>query len=198
MIKSLLILIVSLMVIGKPDLYKFPIYKIEQASVFYRIQNISTSYNDTLQRVFIDYGDKEIITNCLNSEQHFKLVKIDSFQYSFLDSFQCIKSRRDLRFSLKNFTVNTDSINNSLGYKVKKIGEEKFLAVQCEKFSFVNGHEHVSGTFLMWKNIPLKIVVEWESNSQIIQAFKIDTFIKQDRQIFSIPANIKVLDMTRN
>lgn len=198
MIKNLIVLIVFLMLTEKSDLHKSQIYEIEQACVFYHIQNTNTSYNDTLKRIFIDYGKKEIITNCSDSKQCFKLIRIDSFQYSFLDSFQCIKSKRDLSFSLKNFTVNIYSGKNNSDYEVKKIGEEEFLSVQCGKFSFANHYDHVSGTFLMWKNIPLKILVEWESNSQIIQAFKIDTLIKLDNRIFSIPSNIEILDMTKH
>ena len=175
------------------------VYKVRSGIVYYSsVMNIAP-FNKGIVLYFDSFGKREAIkitATISNSIQTQMLIKLDDLQYMMMDTLQCIKTKRKKEFSLENLDISLINENTCKEYDVKAAGEIFYLNRMCNKYIFTNSGKNIKGEIIVWQNIPLSILVDRQGIVERTEAYKIETEVNIDENVFDIPKNIKILDMT--
>jgi len=71
-----------------------------------------------------------------------------------------------------------------------------FLNKSCQKYLIENRDKNITGEILVWNDIPLRVDLNKNGVREITEATDIVIDIKIAKEIFEIPNNIEVIDMT--
>lgn len=124
------------------------------------------------------------------------VLKIDSVQYMMSDTIQCIRAKRKKNFSLDNldFSLLNEETKNSYG--ITNYGDVIWMGRHCIKYTMNSDTRKLKGEIIVWENIPLKIVIENNGQTEITETYKIETNVTLSVNIFNIPSGIEILDLT--
>jgi hypothetical protein len=177
----------------QPNILKIRLYNVEHGIIYYSGHAITGATKTTV--FFDEYGNRQRIVTDVNLGPRKKIIVIQEggFQYTMMDSSQCIKSRRKVKFTIENIDFNSLDSQTIQKYGMKKNGVAVFLNRECTKYQF-NNEQKISGTILEWRQIPLSIEVNNNTIRQKIEAFRLDTITKPSPKLFGLPEGIQIID----
>lgn len=152
------------------------------------------STEDTIVRSFANYGEKEKLTT-ISAAGNIKmnLLQIGEYQYFWVDSIQCVKTKRQLDFSFQNLDLNQLRRNPDSNYTIIEKLAAFLNGLKCSRYNIKNKKDEEVELW-QWMNIPIKIVFTSNGNTQITEAFNVDT-LSISNSVFEIPKGIQVVEV---
>jgi hypothetical protein len=171
------------------------VYDIEHGIIYFTASGMASIAGNGV--IYFDhFGNRQLIKVETTPEITTRILQIDSIQYSWFDTKQCIKSGRKKKFGVANVNLNAIDSNAVKEFGIVSAGNVEYLNRVCNKYTILNKNQHLTGEIMEWKKIPLSIHFMNNGRLQENKVYKIDTLSKLPNNIFELPQGIQIIDAT--
>ena len=163
-------------------------YKVEKGFIEYKMDMMGMTMNS--QTYFKDYGAVSAQTVSMFGNENRTLVK-DDYVYSLdMNSKTGVKMPYSQGEGMSDFDYDNIPQDIKEKYNIVEEGNESVAGKDCKIFSMES--EGAKSRMWIWKNIPLKMVVEKEGVQMTMVATTVNTNPDFPAGIFEVPADFTI------
>lgn len=166
-------------------------YEIKSGIVVYKALIMGMETTQTLY--FDDYGKKEAtetIMQMMGTEIRSLAINKDGYMYN-LDMNAKTGTKAPV---ISNTTIDFKNLTDQMekDMNLKKLGKEDFLGRKCEKMSIDYTKMQMTGTFLVYRGVPLKVDTDMGSMKMVLEAQNFEENANVPADVFEIPADFTI------
>ncbi len=171
-------------------------YKLETGIITYKSKMLNFDIKTKLY--FTDYGENECNESVIemfgkkNTTRNF--IKKDYLYTINLEQGFGSKQKVDSNYNLQQIDFRKFDDKFIKNFNAKEIGEEFVIEKKCKIYSLM--FNEIESKYWVWNSIILKMEAEQDNIEIILEAVKIEENIEIPKDIFEIPKEMKIQDIS--